>query len=162
MSAFFETIRQTPYWLQFMFAGKMYSTTYTMTVPPNGDAFIQIKTAGTQIVHLIDRIYQTESNDITMDFIEGPTLTDGTTPINITRLQRQIAIPAEVQLFSDPTAITGGTTLGEVKLVDGIEWKSKEFEMILEKNENYLIKATNSLGSAVEVAIFLVWYESGN
>lgn len=162
MSVYLETIRNTPYWLQFMFAGKMFSYTKPIVATANSTTYMQFKTGSTQIIHLIDRIFQTQSNDITVEFLENPTLTDGTPADPPSNLQRQSVNTSDITVYNNPVGVSGGNIIGKVKLVNGIEWKSKEFEMVLKKNTNYVIKVTNTLGSNVDVAMYLVWYESSN
>lgn len=172
-----QNIRQTPYLLQFIFEGQVYNSFHRGTLEAGGGADtvnIQVKTNGNKITHLVGISLQTNSDHINLDFIEDPTLTDGTTPIdtfNYDRRWNTVGRPSDAEIYSDPTNISGGTVIdGDsafgTSVAAGFKSASSAVQSFVERplkpNTDYLIRIINFDSVDIDYTLKLNFYESGN
>jgi hypothetical protein len=155
--------RDTPYSLQFAFAGVMFSVSSAVLLGSGiyNHCFV---TQG-KSVHIIARSYQTNSTNLTVDWIEnGVDIAGSSGPsqflYNVNRVLSDTTNTAS--LFSSPTtSASSGVSIETIGLVPADKWVQTAPEFILENNKMYLIQANNHNSTGYFV-INLTWYESGN
>jgi len=166
-----EVLRQTPYWLNFLFAGQMYIASHSYTIGNGATAYVEsiIPPTTGKIIHLLTRGITVEGGGpITIDLYEAPTVTDGTTPFIMSNLDRRSAKTPSWQLFSDPTGVSGGTHISTDIVSTGGGPKatgalvSGTTELIFHPSYRYVLKMTNLGSLASTVIVSYLWYESGN
>jgi hypothetical protein len=121
-------------------------------VAQNGTLLVQIDVGDVE-VHLKEMSIWGDAARAKFEFIEAPTLTTGTTGIDTPNMNRAhgAAAPVGVTMFSDPTGISGGTTLlsrffgggagiGQTAF-PGAEENDREW--VLNENTTYLLRVTN-------------------
>lgn len=84
------------------------------------------------------------------ELFEAPTVTDGTTPCLITNQDRTVVNPANTVIYSNPTAISGGTLLrtryvgtGTNAKPTGLGNETGDLGWTLDATKKYVIKYTN-------------------
>lgn len=122
------------------------------SVALNGTLLIQIK-IGAAEMHLKELYAWADAAQARLEIIEGPTLTDGTTPVVPHNMNRAggAAAPVGITMFSDPTGISGGTVLKSRDFGGGAGVgqtanpgeTTTDRERILNANTDYLIRMTN-------------------
>jgi hypothetical protein len=158
--------RETPYNLQFIFAGKMFQWQVDQTFPTSFTN-MQIKTStGTQIIHFISRTIQTASTGLYFTFSELGIKANGTTFGVIANVNRDSTHSQTASIMVNPTTSTGGATapviLESVRLVADTEYNQISPELILKSNSNYLMRVNNTGVAASDANFSFVWYESNN
>lgn len=83
-----------------------------------------------------------------LEIIEAPTITPGTTPVDIYNLNRNSDEVSGMSVFSDPSGISGGTTLFSATLVTGspvvpVVDKDTDREIMLKANARTLVRLTS-------------------
>ena len=104
---------------------------------------------------------------IKSEFYEAPTVTDGTTSANIKNQDRTSTVTPVTHIYTDPTAISGGTLIrtryggtGTNAKPVGFGSDSTDLGWSLKKNTKYVLKLTNIGGQATTfVAINGQFYE---
>lgn len=154
--------------------GKAFSYMQTIvSLANNGYMYFEFTTPEDDDMHLKQINIWGSEGPITIDIIERPTLTTGTTakiPINLNRTRVDGSpLASGAVLKTNPTSISGGTSiLGDPFRigVNGIGVQGNAFqagtevERVLEKGENiYLLRAQNVSGGAIDLSINPVWYE---
>lgn len=133
---------------------KLYSVTAGATVN------LEIKT-GSKFVHLKQSGLVADINVILSTVIESPVITDGTTPVPVLNTNRTSSNASTVKVFSDPTSVSGGTTIdtelvaaakSNVQIPSAIEW-------LLKPNTTYVVQITNQGGTTSQVLARYFWYE---
>jgi hypothetical protein len=99
----------------------------------------------------------------TYDIIEAPTITDGNSAVaKLNRLRSSIKASGLV-IWSNPTAISAGTTLdivnftGELVSPDGTLFS--DMEWVLKANTKYVLRLQNNGGGASTAFMRINWYE---
>jgi len=103
---------------------------------------------------------------IKSEFFEAPTVTNGTTQIPIVQRKRSELVPANTIIYSNPTAVSGGTLLrtlvfGEVEGL-GVTMRplyptgADAMGFNLKPLTKYVVKLTN-IGSITTTVLFLNW-----
>ena len=166
-----EILRATPYVLQFLFEGQVFSAFYESTLTTGASESIQFKTNGSKIIHLLEYSLQSNSEDITLELIEAPTLTDGDSEISSFNYNRRSSKVSDAILYDNPTSITGGTNISKRRTF-GLEQAGQKnsssdaqdifIERLLKENEDYIITITNNDDITINYIVNLIWYESGN
>lgn len=160
--------RETPYLAHHMFDGDMYILSSIISVGAGATVYIQGKFGASQFFHTIERRHSFEGGGpYTVDLIEAPTITDGTTVATARNMNRNSANTHTAQFFTDPTAVSGGTIIDTLYMpalglganttgtgVIGVE-------RILKKSTDYVIKIFNP-GAASTFYTSVLFYESGN
>jgi len=160
--------RETPYLAHHMFDGDMYILSSVRSVGAGATVYIQGKFGASQFFHTIERRHSFEAGGpYTVDLIEAPTLTDGTTAAFAANLNRTSTNTHTAQFFSDPTGISGGAiidTLFMPALGTGANTTGTGIvgvERILKKSTDYIIRIVNG-GAASTFYTSVLFYESGN
>lgn len=170
-----QLLRQSPYWLNFVFAGRAFTAQYTVSIGTGATENIQLKTpidpaSGGWWVHLQTRKIIVEDEDIEYMLLENPTVTDGSTDINVSNLDRRSDRTNNFSLYSDPSNISGGTTIetgyipGSTGVLGGpgVNVDFDEFERVLDADSDYILQITNLGDTSTTVHVRWVWYESEN
>ncbi len=166
-------VRQTPYILQFIGEGQVYTTFHEFTGVSSGSRYIQI-TTGARIVHVFNSIYKSAGGgDVQVSYYEGATITPSVTPVSLPPrgFERRIgnSAPALTTITHTPTGISLGsaTLIYRTKLYNsgggqgGSEFNSDNLERILAPNTTYLLEFTVS-GGTVDISWNMDFYESEN
>jgi len=160
--------RETPYLAHHMFDGDMYILSSIRSVGAGATVYIQGKFGATKLFHTIERRHTFEGGGpYTIDLIEAPTITDGTTAAFAANMNRQSANTHEAQFFSDPTAISGGTIIDTIYMpAAGLGSQTigagvVGIERMLKKSTDYVIRIVNA-GAASTFYTSVLFYESGN
>lgn len=154
-----------PYWLQFIFSGQGFILFEEITVPASSSTHVQIKTGANNFVHIAQTKFASNVDNIKVEIIEAPTITDGTTPIVPINLNRVSTNSSDITAFSDPTAISGGTIVERLVMKGQIieqSFPDNIAEILLKKSEDYVLKFTNDAASEADIAFNVFFYESGN
>lgn len=154
-----------PYWLQFIFTGQGFLLFEEITVPASDTAFVQIKTGANNFVHIAQTKYASNIDNIKIEIIEAPTITDGTTPITPINLNRVSTNVSDITAFSDPTAVSGGTIIERLLMKGQIidqSFPETIAEILLKKSTDYVLKFTNDSATEANVGFNVFFYESGN
>jgi hypothetical protein len=147
--------------------GNGYVLSHFGSVASSGELLIQLDVPANDYVHLKKWSLWTDSPIAKLEIVEAPTLTDGTTAINIVN-KRRVGTPdaSLCSAFSDPTAISGGTILETTYVGGGGTGgfksggtNSVEDEYVLNPSTTYLFRVTNLDSSARTCAIHMLWYE---
>lgn len=162
------TGRDTPYLSQHLFDGELYLITSIRSIGAGATVYIQGK-FGSRLFHTISRSHNFEGGGpFTVDLIETPTLTDGTTSFTAANMNRMSTKTHQAQFFSDPTSVSGGTVIETLLLpAAGVGSNTSGAgsavgaERILKQNTDYIIRIVNS-GSASSFYTSILFYESGN
>ena len=133
-------------------------------VASSASVYFHIKTGSTMNPHGNFTI-STEAG-VTVEFYENPTLTADGTGLAENCLNRQDPATPDTTCFHTPTVTTDGTLL-EINLIgtsntgvtDIGDSITDRGYWVLKKNENYLIKITNTDQAAKDIAIAYVWHE---
>lgn len=156
-----ESFRETPYNLQFTFAGKMFQWQYNSGFI-TGITNLQIKTSTAQITHIIARTIRTSSTGINIKFVENPVfVTTGTTGLKTYNVDRLNPLTAKT-IFAKNVSSSSGTAFENTTLISGNTWQQLAPELILKSGSNYNLRITNSGSTAKTVDFYFVWYESNN
>lgn len=139
--------------------GKVFLGFVKYTIGVGATENVQIKTGSSGVCFYVSGI-ATDSDKITLKLYENPTITDGTTTINLTNMNRESSNTVDVTAYSDPTNVSGGTQLDEFyaggtfgqKVVAGEQIGLQEpFRMAA--NTDYIISITND-GSTESTVLF--------
>lgn len=164
-------LRDTPYWLNFVFTGQMYIANHIMTIGAGLTSYLQANTQ-TMLIHGLTRILAVEGGGpILYQVLEEPftTLTDGTLPIDcISNMDRRSTKTNEFTYYRNPTNVTGGTLIEQgLVATGGGPQASAALEMglaerVYKQNTKYIFRATNQGAQPSTVSYSFLWYESGN
>lgn len=134
-------------------------------VANNGTILFEVIVPAGAYVHFKQFNCWTNGSKAKFEVIEAPTLTTGATvitPIN----RRRVGTPSISLLTvkSDPTVISGGTTLESIYFGSGGGAskggdRSLDIELVLKPDTTNLIRITNLDGNAKDFSTFLFWYE---
>lgn len=160
------------YWMHFIFSGQAFNLFEKFTVTTAVNQYLQIKTPATGVIHITDISIIPNGEEITINAIEAPTVTDGTTavtPNNMDRRSAQTALGTfGISVFNNPTAVSGGTIIESLYLpgIAGTAQTSKGggqgkglSERVLKPNTDYILEIINNgaTTSDVQLNIFLYW-----
>jgi len=114
-------------------------------------------------IHLVSFTFDTDSTDLEFSIIEGPTVTDGTTPVPVGNLKRDSAITCSLEAYSNPSAISGGlelfpTIIKSSVLSVGSQNIAAQL-LIFKQNTDYVLRITNNAGAGVFAEITTILYE---
>lgn len=87
-----------------------YSVAVAFSVAQSATAYFQIKTS-TKEALLIHWSLEAATQSVEFIAVEAPTVTDGTTAITPVNINRSHTNGTTLTLYSNPTSISGGTTL---------------------------------------------------
>lgn len=168
-----SNLRQTPYWLQFVFNGRFFKCHHRYTIPAGQTTYMQV-TPGERLWHTIAKRWNfTGNGPLITSTLEDPTFTVGNTvPTLIANLDRRSAKVPTTQLFTNPTAVSGGTLAdrdilfapggGTGNAVRGTEQTYGNWERILKPGSDYLVAMQNDGSNTIDLAFDMFFYESDN
>jgi hypothetical protein len=129
--------------------GILFSILHKVSVVASGVTYVQIKT-GAKTVHFKPTNIATDAGKFAIELLESPAVTDGTTPITVVNRDRTSSNTPETVLYSDPTAVSGGTKIDEFYIGGDVGFKATGgdiiagvIEFILKPNTDYVYKITN-------------------
>lgn len=166
-------IRNTPYWLNFVFNGRFFKFHHRFTIVAGATANIQAL-IGNRLCHIVSRhISFTGSGPVQADILESPTITNGTTPpIILSNLDRRSSKVPTTQFFVNPTGVSGGILIDRDILytpsgpggsaVRSTTFSNALWERILKPSASTVLSLTNQGGDTVDITIDVVFYESDN
>lgn len=161
-------VQDTPYNTKFLFDGDLYVLSSVRSIGSGATVYIQGKFGADKIFHTVSREHTFDGGGpFTVDLLESPTLTDGTTAATAHNMNRQSSQTHEAQFFSDPTGISGGTIIETLFIPGGgtgsntVGSTIQGVERILKKNTSYVIRIANA-GGASTFYTKVLFYESSN
>lgn len=150
-----------PSWLRFepydlSLQGRVYSLSMYATITAGATSYAQVKTAAKKatILHY-DLVSLSENMKFTI--LESPTITDGTVEVTPYNVNRNSAETAVTKFYTNPTGVSGGTTLlihgmpSGVNKVGGMTDHSQIWS--IKPNASYAIKLEN-LGNSTNTFVF--------
>jgi len=151
-----------------MFDGDMYILSASLAIGAGATVYTQAKTGSVQNNHFLETIYTFDSGGpFTVNFLEAPTMTDGTTEVFAMNMNRQSANTPDIQFFSNPTAVSGGTIIETIFIpASGLGANTtgagiSGAERIMKKSTNYSLQIINA-GNASTFYTRSLFYETGN
>lgn len=166
-------VRNTPYLVQFLYYGVVFSADLELVLSANATVYIQGKTGSDRIVHFISRNMRHNGVDVTVELCESATFTaNGTASVTAYNSNRLSIKSAEFTIYSNPPNPTDdGTCIGYDRIfgaAGGVGQATSSaglvvagIERIMKKNADYALKITNA-SAAATLLINWQWYESGN
>lgn len=158
MTNYFSKI--DPYELSL--AGNVFSVSGAYSFSGSETKYLQIITAAKSPVILHYRV-SSSAEPLKVTAIENPTVTNGTTAVTPCNLNRLLATTPVTTFKSDPTSISGGTTL-HVEIVTagkGAGASSDESgAWTLKKNTKYVWKLEQLTNQATTVVVELMFAET--
>lgn len=161
--------RDTPYWLNSIFQGQMFTASHVYTIAAGATAYLQLSTPA-KLAHIINFAGQAEgAGPILVLVRENPTLTTGSTPPTaFSNMNRRSAKTPAMQVFTNPTGVSGGTVIETFLVATGGGPKSAgsfgipALEWVLKSSTNYSLSFQNQGSQSSSCQVSLVWYESEN
>lgn len=133
------------------------------TVADNGTVITAITTPADMNSHLRWRL--ATGGDAQVEFLEGSTITGGTTKTANNRNRASTNVPASVFTL-DPTVTIDGTTLsgpvflpGGTIIVSGGATQDSFIEWVLQPSTTYVLRITNISGASQPISVAFDWYE---
>lgn len=136
--------------------GRVFNISMYATINAGATSYAQVKTVGRKVTVIhYGLVSLTENMKLTI--LENPTITDGTveiTPINVNRNSAETAV---TKFYTNPTGISGGTTLlihgmpSGANKVGGSADDNQTWTIL--PNEDYAIKLEN-LGNSTNTFVF--------
>ena len=158
MSSYFEKLEP----LELSLAGKCYSLSFSASVTAAGILYLQIKT-GSKQCSIMDWHVSGIGQPLTVEAIENPTLTNGTTPVVPYNMNRNSSATATTLFYSNPSSISSGTVI----FIEAIASEkgsggsvASEHVWTLKTNEDYLWKITNVGNNTATVSGTLMFSET--
>lgn len=144
--------------------------TYVVTqkyaaVAAGASVYLELKTPNTATIVNLKEIsaFSTKATGA-VSLIEAPTVTTGATAVTPVNLNRQSANTAASVVKSNPTGISGGTTLETIPIYNYAtprqELADKEYD--LAKNTTYLVKLTNNDAAEADMIVRIIFYSENN
>lgn len=149
--------------------GQAFSVSNKFTIANGASSYLEVIIPADTYVHFKPITMQSDGPKITVQLIEAPTITTGSTgvtPIN----RRRLGTPAVSVLTvkNNPTSISagtivdqdyigGGSSAGGNTVSGGIA--SNDNEYVLKQATTYVVKVTNGGTGSSDVNIKLFWYE---
>jgi len=161
--------RNTPYWLNFVFAGRAYSASHIYTIGVGATAYLELRT-GARIAHILSFTGQADgAGPILVQVRENPTLTGGTTPPTaLANMDRRSTKTPTMQVFINPAGISGGTVIETFLIAMGGGPKAAgsfaafALEWALKPGSRYALSFANQGSQNSSCYMSLVWCESDN
>jgi len=134
------------------------------TVAQSATAYFQIVTGAREAL-LFDWNLVAATQSCRFKALEAPTVTDGTTAITPQRINRDTSTATTLTLYSDPTSISGGTTLVDAVIPSGGNKTgggvSNHVFWTLKPSTDYVVSVEN-LGNSDTICTFeMSWIELG-
>jgi hypothetical protein len=158
------------YWMQYLFNGQMFKFGHTYSIASLGTAYMQGIVPAGKLIHIFSRTMDVEGGGpVTCSLYEAPTITDGTTPPDITsNLDRRSAKTPTFLNYINPTGVSGGTLIDRDVIPTGggpkttASFVSGATERILKPSTKYCLVFYNGGTQTSSFTINITWYESGN
>jgi hypothetical protein len=147
--------------------GCAFQTRVTATgVVQSSSILLQLKTSDKPVNLRTVGVFSSEQ-DVRVEVIEAPTITDGTSAATIVNLNRLSGKVSGIALAAtDPTSISGGTELENVRLAVASQVSIRDalflggdWEWILRPSTSYLFRMTNLDADAATLDMLIRWVE---
>lgn len=153
----------------FIHKGIAFTTASKFTIAAAASAYLEIIVPVGSYVHFKPTSIQTDGPKITVQLIEAPTLTTGSTvvvPVN----RRRVGTPtlSLLTVKNNPTAVSAGTVLDQDYVGGGTGaggstvsggMATNDNEWVLKPATTYALKVTNGGSASADVNIKTFWYE---
>jgi hypothetical protein len=154
--------RETPYNLQFVFAGAMHEWSYNSTFGA-GTRDWELRTPPSKTVHFTNRIILTSSTTMAFQLWENATMaTQGSSALKMFNVNRVSSSTTKMKIFRNSTFTGTGTNIEDIQLVAGDAYVQKAPEIILKSDTIYLMRTINTGAVSSVVNFQFVWYEPSN
>jgi hypothetical protein len=162
MSIDLVPFRETPYNLQFVFAGKMFEWSYNSSFAA-GNTDWQLKTPQNETLHLTNRTMLTSSTSLEFQLWESPLVTvQGNSALSIFNVSRVSTSTSGTKIYTNPTFGGLGTNIEDIFLISGDAYTQKTPEVILKSDTDYLLRILNTGAGNQTLNFQFVWYEPSN
>lgn len=143
-------------------SGSVFNVSAYFSVASPGTAYFQIKTDSRDVVILhYDLI--TDQQPVRFKAIEAPTVTDGTVAVPARNVNRNSLITATVLLYSNPTSISGGTTLVDWVVPSGANKTGGSITSAdvwtLKGSTSYIVSVENTGNNTTNATFTMTWLE---
>lgn len=151
MANFFQRLDNKELSLQ----GLAYEVNGYYTFTGNQTKYFQVKTMTVAPLILIHSV-SSSAEPFRVQWLESPTLTDGTTEVTPYNMRREVTTAAATKFYTDPTYTSGGTVVNQYLVTagkaggaqggaDGGHWKLKTSTSYLVKIEQLTNQSTSGL-----------------
>lgn len=166
-------VRDTPYIVQFLYYGTVFSSFVDATMTAGGTAYMQGITGANRLVHFTSIYYTHNGTDVIFEIYENSIFSANGTIVNpAVNQNRNSAKTAELVTYSNPPIPTSiGTLISHDRILASTAGKdtvsaaslaSPGVEILFKKSTNHALKIVNNSTSNVTLSIQWQWFESGN
>jgi len=164
--------RDTPYWLNFVFAGQTFNMSHIYSsVAAGASVYFQATTEG-RLAHIVRLAASVQGGGPVVGYlIESPSFTAGSAPPTVVaNMDRRSSKAPTMACYVNPTGVTGGTTIELTLIATGggvLETGAgsvaiEALEWVLRPETSYVIRLHNQGTAASTINLSMVWYESSN
>lgn len=143
-------------------SGSVFHVAAYFSVASLATAYFQIKTDSRDAVVLHYNLV-TDLQPVRFKAIEAPTVTDGTVAVPAFNVNRQSALTSTVLLYSNPTSISGGTTLVDWVVPSGENKQGGSVASTdiwtLKQDTSYVMSVNNTGNNTTNATFSLTWLE---
>jgi len=151
--------------LRMIRQGKVYNMFHHFENVPTGESrSLELRVPALTRITFINRVAIVSHTPVKIELLEEPAFTPGTTEIPSFNADRNNGKEAGLQLFPDPTDITGGLLIEDYRIHQpGPTARAQLFEDfrqdVLKPSVSYIVRATNNSGSTATLSLYSAWYE---
>jgi hypothetical protein len=166
------TFRDTPYWLNFVFAGQTFNMSHIYSSVAAGASVYCQASTDSRLAHLVRLGASVQGGGPVVGYlIEAPAFTAGTTPPTVyANMDRRSAKTPTMVMYTNPTGVSGGVTIDMTLIPTGggvLETGAgsiaiEALEWVFRPATTYIIRLHNQGTSASTINLNMVWYESSN
>lgn len=167
-------VRNTPYIVQFLYYGTVFSSHAEITLSGNATLYLQGKTGTSRIVHFTNTSFAHNGTDITFEIYENSVFTaNGTIQVAAINHNRESTVTAQFTAYTNPPVPTSDGTLltkerifgssgGVGQSVSAAALSTAGTEFMFKRNIDYALKVTNNTTASTTFIAHWDWFESGN
>jgi hypothetical protein len=148
--------RIDPY--ELALSGRLWTFTFQKALTGSEVVNLQIKT-GTKTATILNYEIASSSEPLLLEFVEAPTITNGTTAVTPYNLNRQKNTTPSTVFYSNPTSISEGTVVHYdiVTAGKGAGAAHQSGEVwTLKTSTSYLLRLTQSTNQATKLTVSLL------
>lgn len=172
----YTNFRFTPYLLNYVYHGQVYTSFHHVTTIASGTSFYLILNTNNRLHHAISKTIRTSgSGDLQISIWENATITTPGSAIDLpsSSLDRRVGNlnPAQSVITHTPTGLnlTGATLISKTyqysnaqgSNVGNTDFSVNDLERIYDKNKT-IVMQLEAVGNSLALTFNYVWYESGN
>lgn len=166
-------VRNTPYIVQFLYYGTVFSSSFESTVSAGQTSYMQGITGSDKLVHFVNTRFAHDGIDMTFLIYEDSVFSaNGTASVTAINHNRNSVKTAEFTTYSNPPIPTSeGTLISHDRIFGSSAGKdtfsaatlaTEQIELIFKKDTVYSLKMINNSTAITTVDIHWTWFESGN